>query len=291
MRVFKRFWPLMNADKRRWRIRPLLLLLVAFVTVWGAQQTIVLPREFKEYPGYEYNNFPVPTDYMDKHDWTRARLRYPSFLNVHGYIADGGNRWTVDYPRSDRHLLEGVRRLTRIDSKSVEQVVDLDGEDDVYNWPFMYAVEVGYWNLPDDQIVQLREYLLRGGFFMCDDFHGTIEWENFMKVMKKVFPERPVVDLDNKDQIFHVIYDLDSRFQVPGMQYVVYPPHHLYEYDGFVARWEGIYDDKGRVMVAICHNMDLGDAWENSDDPSYPERFASLAYRIAMNYFVYDLTH
>ena len=274
--------------------RPAVLLLVAMVTTWGVlraqRQQIVLPREFREYPGYEYNNFPVPSDYLDKHEWTRARLKYHSFMNVHG-VPDGYNRWTVDYPRSDRHLLEGVRRLTRIDTKSVEQPVDLDGEDDVYNWPFMYAVEVGYWNLSDAEAKQLREYLLRGGFFMCDDFHGTVEWENFMAGMKKVFPDRPVVDLDNKDPIFHVLYDLENRFQVPGMQYVVYPQHHLYEYDGYVARWEGIYDDKGRVMVAICHNMDLGDAWENSDDPIYPEKFSSLAYRLAMNYFIYDLSH
>jgi len=276
-------------------IRRGVLLGLALITTWGVlraqKEPFKLPRPFREYPGYEYNNFPVPADYMDTHDWTRARLRYTSFLNVHGYSADGANRWTVDYPRSDRHLLEGVRRLTRIDSRSVEQPVDLDGDDDVFNWPVMYAVEVGYWNLSDAEAKQLREYLLRGGFFMCDDFHGTVEWENFMAGMKKVFPDRPVVDLDNKDQIFHVIYDLDNRFQVPGMQYVVYAPHRIYEYDGFVARWEGIYDDKGRVMVAICHNMDLGDAWENSDDPAYPERFASLAYRIAMNYFVYDLSH
>ena len=284
----------MNADERRWKSkRPVAWLVLALVTTWGvlhAQLPITLPRPFKEYPGYEYNNFPVPDDYLDKHDWTRARLRYTPFINVHG-TPDGYNRWTVDYPRSDRHLLAGVRRLTRIDTRSVEQPVDLDGEDDVYNWPFMYAVEVGYWNLSDAEAGQLREYLLRGGFFMCDDFHGTVEWENFMAGMRKVFPDRPVVDLDNKDPIFHVLYDLENRFQVPGMQYVVYPPHHLYEYDGYVPRWEGIYDDKGRVMVAICHNMDLGDAWENSDDPAYPERFASLAYRIAMNYFIYDLSH
>jgi hypothetical protein len=269
------------------------LVVVGLVTTWGvlrAQRPFNLPRPFQEYPGYEYNNFPVPDDYLDKHEWTRARLKYTPFINVHG-TPDGYNRWTVDYPRSDRHLLAGVRRLTRIDTKSVEQPVDLDGEDDVYNWPFMYAVEVGYWNLSDAEAKQLREYLLRGGFFMCDDFHGTVEWENFMAGMKKVFPERPVVDLDNKDPIFHVLYDLENRFQVPGMQYVVIPPHHLYEYDGYVPRWEGIYDDKGRVMVAICHNMDLGDAWENSDDPAYPERFSSLAYRIAMNYFIYDLSH
>jgi hypothetical protein len=277
--------------KKTKRLRPALCVVLALVTTWGVLRAqFQLPRPFQEYPGYEYNNFPIPEDYMDKHEWTRARLRYTPFINVHG-VPDGYNRWTVDYPRSDRHLLAGVRRLTRIDTKSVEQPVDLDGEDDVYNWPFMYAVEVGYWNLSDAEAKQLREYLLRGGFFMCDDFHGTVEWENFMAGMKKVFPDRSVVDLDNKDPIFHVLYDLENRFQVPGMQYVVYPPHHLYEYDGYVPRWEGIYDDKGRVMVAICHNMDLGDAWENSDDPAYPERFSSLAYRIAMNYFIYDLSH
>lgn len=241
-----------------------------------------------EYPGAEYENFPLPPDYQEKTEWTRARLRYTSFPNVHTR-SDGFRRWTVDYPRSDRHLLQGIRRLTRIHTRSVEQVVDLDGGDDVYNWPAMYAVEVGFWNLSDDQAAQLREYLLRGGFFMCDDFHGTQEWENFMASMRKVFPDRPVVDIDNKDPIFHVLYDLDDRFQVPGAQFIF--SGSASEYDGFEAKWRGIYDDNGRLMVAICHNMDLGDAWEWSDDPRYPEKLASLAYRIAVNYFVYDLTH
>ncbi len=62
----------------------------------------------------------------------------------------------------------------------------------------------------------------------------------------------------------------------------IYTPIRGYEYDGFEAKWRGIYDDKGRLMVAICHNMDLGDAWEWSDDPRYPEKFAALAYRIAV---------
>jgi hypothetical protein len=268
------------------RLRSVVLVFLAGCATWGVLRA---QRVFQDFPGVEYENFPLPPDYHEITEWTRARLRYNSFLAPHGY-RDGYRRWTVDYPRSDRHLLQGIRRLTRINTRSVEQIVDLDGEDDVYNWPMMYAVEVGYWNLTDQQALQLREFLLRGGFFMCDDFHGTIEWENFMASMQRVFPDRPVVELDNKDPIFHVIYDLDDRFQVPGAQYL-YPPHQIYEYDGFQARWRGIYDDKGRVMVAICHNMDLGDAWEWSDDPRYPEKFASLAYRIAVNYVMYDLTH
>ena len=267
------------------RLRPFFWLFAFVLTGWGILQA---QRPFKAYPGVEYENFELPPDWNQTAEWTRARIRYPSYFAPHG-VPDGNRRWTVDYPRSDRHLLQGMRRLTRIDTRSVEQVVDLDGSDDIFNWPSAYAVEVGYWNLPDDQASQLRDFLLRGGFLMVDDFHGTIEWNNFLAGMRKVFPDREIVDLDNKDPIFHVIYDLDDRIQVPGMQYVF--THSLYEYDGFGAKWRGIYDDRGRVMVAICHNMDLGDAWENSDDPRYPEKFAALAYRIAVNYMVYDLSH
>ena len=114
----------------------------------------------------------------------------------------------------------------------------------------------------------MREYLLRGGFFMCDDFHGTREWASFMRSMSRVFPDRPVVEIESKDPIFHTIYDLDNRYQVPGAQYL--ETGRIYEHDGFEPRWRGIYDDKGRLMVAICHNMDLGDSWEHADNPAYP---------------------
>lgn len=231
----------------------------------------------------------LPKDYLVPAEFVRARMRYTGLgYSLHGFES-GWNSWTIDYPRSDRHVHEGIRRLTRIDSKSVEQVVDFDGSDDPYNWPFMYAVEVGHWKLRDDEAAQLRDYLLRGGFLMVDDFHGTIEWEVFVDSMRKVFPDRTIVDLDSKDAIFHVVNDLDDKFQVPGAQW--FYSRKTYEQDGFDAKWRGIYDDRGRVMVAICHNMDLGDAWEWSDEAVYPEHWASLAYRILVNYVVYDLTH
>jgi hypothetical protein len=99
------------------------------------------------------------------------------------------------------------------------------------------------------------------------------------------------VDLENSNPIFHTIYDLDDRFQVPGWQWYYSRRVNESGETGKGAHWRGILDDKGRVMVAICHNMDLGDAWEWSDDGRYPEKWAGLAYKIAMNYFVYDLTH
>src|SRR5712691_1408119 len=125
------------------RPRVVILLVVAGLGAWGVLHA---QRPFREYPGVEYENFPLPSDWNQKTEWTRARLRYPSVYGA-GFRGYGDNNWTIDYPRSDRHLLQGVRRLTRIDTRSVEQVVDLDGSDDVYNWPMMYAVEVGHWLL------------------------------------------------------------------------------------------------------------------------------------------------
>ena len=261
----------------------------------GAWGVLHAQKPFREYAGAEYENFPLPPDWNQKTEWTRARLRYPSVYGRFSGYAD--DNWTIDYPRSDRHLLQGVRRLTRIDTRSVEQVVDLEGSDDIYNWPMLYAVEVGHWVLPDDQAAQLREYLLRGGFLMVDDFHGSEywqginEWETFVESMRKVFPDRPIVDIPDSDAIFHTVYNLDDRLQVPGAQYLRSGRTYEKGPTGTPEHWRAIYDDKGRVMVAICHNMDLGDAWEWSDDPRYPEKFAGLAYRIAMNYFIYDLTH
>jgi hypothetical protein len=275
----------------------------------AAAVVMLAQRPFKEYPAIEYGNFPLPADSNTKTDWVRARLRYP---DIYGYPFKPlfykdppepfPGYWTMDYPRSDRHLLAGVQRLTRINSRLTEQVVDIDGTDDVFNWPMMYAVEVGHWLLPDDEAKQLGEFLMRGGFLMVDDFHGNVEWSNFVAGISKALPGRDIVDIPNNDPIFHTIYDLDERFQVPGAQYFDTGKEYEAGMDrdirgqpdftnGKTPHWRGIYDDKGRVIVAICHNMDLGDAWEVSDEARYPEKWSSLAYRIAMNYFIYDLTH
>ncbi len=273
---------------KRWRI-PILLACAgtALIVVAFGQ------RPFREYPGWEYEDFPKPADWQVPGEWTFARLMYPSSHEIFDRPRDnwlyGGANWTIDYPRSDRHLSEAVRRLTRIQTRSVEQPVNLDDGDEVYHWPWLYGVEVGHWDLTDAQAAKLRDFLLRGGFFMCDDFHGTQEWAIFVESMSRVFPDRPIVDIDNKDPIFHTIFDLDDRYQVPGEQFVY--THRRWEKDGYDAHWRGIYDDKGRLMVAICHDMDLGDSWEHADNPRYPEQFSALGLRIGVNYITYAMTH
>lgn len=254
---------------------------------------------WREYPGQD--NIAIPPDYQEKTEWVFARLMYPPYPGaIHGRyprgLAFGSNSWkmgrsswTTDYTSADRHVALALRRLTRLHVRSVEQPVDLDDGNDVFNYPWLYAVEVGHWQLTDSQVKQMREFLERGGFFMCDDFHGTEEWAVFLATMQRVFPDRPIVDIPNSDSIFHVIYDLDDRYQVPGAQYL--RSGRTYEYDGYEPHWRGIYDDKGRLMVAICHDMDLGDAWEWADWPQYDEKFSALAFRIVSNYVVYAMTH
>ncbi len=256
----------------------------------------------EEYPAFEYNDFPIPPDYQEKTEWAFARLMYPNAAFARGGFGrrgrfggdnwrEGGRGifWTMDYPRSDRHFSVAIRRLTRLHARSVEQPVNLD-EGYQYDWPWLYGVEVGHWDLTDAQAALLREYLLRGGFFMCDDFHGSVEWDIFLRSMKRVFPDREIVEIEDKDAIFHSIYDLDGRYQVPGAS-PWFGRGVTYEQDGTVPRWRGIYDDHGRLMVAICHNMDLGDSWEHADNPDYPEKFSALGIRIGINYVVYAMTH
>ena len=108
-----------------------------------------------------------------------------------------------------------MHRLTRIDGRPTEQVVTLDN-DEIFNYPWIYAVQVQTWTFTDAEAKRLREYLLKGGFLMVDDFHGTEDWENFMNGMRQVLPDRPVEDLQSGDEIFHTLYDIDDKMQIPA---------------------------------------------------------------------------
>jgi hypothetical protein len=273
--------------------RPLVCGVLALSTL-GAFQ---IP--FREYPGVEYRigDIPLPQDWQEKTEWAFARLMYPP--SPFGRYSRGGRFgggpwqqgfaiWTQDYPRADRHFSQALSRLTRIHVRSVEQPVNLD-DGDVYDWPWLYAVQTGHWNLTDAQAKSMREFLLRGGFFMADDFWGEDEWRVFMASMKRVFPERDVVDLPNADAIFHSVYDLDDRYQVASEGSV--QRGRSFKCDPCPDRWRGIYDDRGRLMVAITFQSDVGDSWEWADAPYYPERYAALGIRIGVNYVVYAMTH
>ncbi|MEQ1886788.1 MAG: DUF4159 domain-containing protein [Bryobacteraceae bacterium] len=257
-------------------------------------------REFRVYRSLEpYDNVPLPPDWKIPAEWVFGRLMYPPHPRArfsrpfrYGGASDwrnGGTSWAQDYPRADRHFAQALLRLTRVHARSVEQPVNLDDDDDIYNWPWLCGGEMGDWKLTSDQATRLRDYLLRGGFLMLDDFWGTEEWNRFEESMKLVFPDRPTVEIEDSDPIFHSVYDLDDRYQIPGQWALMRGT--TFRNDGSVARWRGIYDDHGRLMVAMCFNSDLGDSWEWADDPNYMEKYSALGIRIGVNYVIYSLTH
>jgi len=253
------------------------LLLSVCVSVFAFQGRVF--EEDEEAP-------PLPADAHDKAEWAFARFHFPSDDNFGGFRRF--QLWAADYPKADRQFTMGVRRLTRLHARGLEQVVDADS-DDLFNWPWIYMEHGGGWDLAPGQAERLREYLLRGGFLLSDDTHGDYEWASLVRGLQTIFPGRPIEDLRNDDAILHVMYDLDERFQIHGTRFIW--GGRPYSADMTVARWRAVRDDQGRIMVAICHNSDVGDAWEWADSPRYPERETSLAYRIGINYILYDITH
>lgn len=217
-------------------------------------------------------------------EWHFARLVYSGAARSR---RGGYGAWTTDYPDAEIHLSQGIDRLTRIDTGQVEysghggRLIQLTDES-VFQYPWLYAVEVGQWYLDEAEAAVLREYLDRGGFLMVDDFWGEYEWQVFVDSMLRVFPDRPIVELSEDHELLHVLYDLDQRTQIPGRGG---------QRPGTVPHWRGIFDGDGRLMVAINFNMDMGDAWEHADDPWYPEPMTALAYRFAVNYLIYSMTH
>jgi len=200
-----------------------------------------------------------------------------------------GNSWATDYPKADIQLIYGLRKFSELLFVDPEPRVVALSDPELFRYPFLYAVEVGYLELSDEEAARLREYLLRGGFLVVDDFHGSYEWQNFYEQIKKVLPEYEPVDLDVSHPIFHCYYDIDKLIQIPGIQYLY--SGRTWEKDGYQARYMGIQDDKGRLMVMINHNVDLGDAWEWAEVRQYAQEYGKLAFQLTSNYIVYSMTH
>jgi Domain of unknown function (DUF4159) len=191
--------------------------------------------------------------------------------------------WRQDWPEAEIHFVQNLGRLTRINAGESVTVRLTDPE--LFDYPWLYATQVGYWDLGDEEIAQLREYLLRGGFLMADDYWGEGERQVFEATMARLFPERPIVDIPTDDPVLHVVFSIDEFTQIPGLR-------HLGRLDQLPEpHWRGIYDDNGRLLVAMNQNQDVGDSWEEADTPEYPEPMTALGYRFGINYIVYAMTH
>lgn len=245
---------------------------------------------FREYAG-ETNSLGLPADWNVPGEFVVGRLMYPSRGMRGGDWTRGGTNWTIDYPGGDRTFASILRRLTMLDVRSVEQPVSLDDGDDVFHWPFLLAIMPSSWELTDAQAAKLREYLLRGGFLMADSFFGDEEWFYFMESMRRVFPDRPVVELPDEHPLFNVVYDFTERHQIRNYRTLGCCGGHRGGESGAEPSWRAILDDDGRIMVAMSFNNDMGDSWQHADNPGYPQDDSHMGLRLGVNYAIYTMTH
>jgi hypothetical protein len=238
-------------------------------------------------------------------DDVSAEFQFARMIYQDGARNSRGGRgwWMQDWPDAEVHFRQGIERLTRVDVGEAVVVELLD--DRLFDYPWLYATQTGYWELSDAEILRLREYLLRGGFLMTDDFFGENEWRVFQETMRRLFPDRPILEIDvGTHEVLHVLYDVDEFTQIPGLRHLGGRGGGRGGRRGFGGRGgggfggglpephlRGILDDDGRLMIAMNYNQDVGDAWEHADDPYYPEPMTALAYRFGINYIVYSMTH
>jgi uncharacterized protein DUF4159 len=222
-----------------------------------------------------------------------ARMIYQDRGGGRGWFGGGRGRgwWMQDWPDAEVHFRQGILRLTQIDAGAGVEVDLHDGR--LFDYPWLYATQAGYWNLSDPEIALLREYLLRGGFLVTDDFWDSGEWAVFSEAMGRLFPEYRIVEITGgDDEVLHVLYDVDQLTQIPGARHLNYRRDASGRFVGLPEpHWRGIYDDKGRLLVAANFNQDVGDAWEHADDAFYPQPMTALAYRFGINYIIYAMTH
>ena len=224
--------------------------------------------------------------------FTFARIQYDSW----GGGWRGRGKWSVDYPESDLNMSFRLQQLTSLKVDPEGTVLNLN-EDKLFNYPFIYIIEPGQLYFSEFEVKSLRKYLLNGGFLMVDDFWGEVEWKNFERQFRRVFPSRKIVDLPIEHELFQCVFPLKQKPQVPNPRTAMRGASRgitWERWDAQTPNYRGVYDDHGRLMVVICHNTDLGDGWEEESRAGewYFKEFSEpKAYPMGINIIFYSMTH
>ncbi len=234
----------------------------------------------------EWNN---PAGF-ERDTFTFARLRYRRG-GGHGWR--GG--WATDLPDSDLNLSYRLQQMTSMKVNPDGRVLRVT-DPDLGEYPFVYIVEPGGLSLDDEEVTALRKYLLNGGFLMLDDFWGEAEWENCEAVLRLVFPERSFVELPLDHPLYHCVFEIKSKGQVPNIYTGIRSQYTGVTWerpDAAEVHHRGITDDRGRLMVLATHNTDNGDGWEREgEDDYYFHNFSEkISYPLGINIVFYVMTH
>jgi hypothetical protein len=247
---------------------------------WGGRGRWIDPDDRRGVPDWEKD------EHFQKDVFTFVRIRYGS-----GYYGGGGG-WATDFPDSDLNFPFRLQQLTSMRVNPDYKVLELT-DPELFDYPFIYLIEPGRMLLTDDEVRCLRRYLLNGGFLMVDDFWGEDQWDNLANEMRRVFPDRQPQELPLEHPIFHCVYDLKEKPQVPSIHAWLRSGQSYERWDAQTPHYKALFDDHGRMMAIICHNTDLGDGWEREGEnvDYFREYSEKKAYPMGINIVVYAMTH
>lgn len=238
---------------------------------------------------------------LGESEFVFVRGKYTNYPNYGGrFSGPGRGWWETDFEDSDRNFLRGVHRYTLLDTNSFAfKALDLT-DPELFEYTFLYMnmkrIPIGAPgtgpNFSSEEAAALREYMLRGGFVMLDDFWGPQHWQDFLIELVKIFPDRELIKLDTEHPVFHSFFDIDTVAQVPGrsVTWNYGGPFYLDDPD-FPPSVHAVLDDDGRIMLVANFNTDLGDGWEHTFYEPYPTKYCNEAYKIGINYIIYALSH
>jgi hypothetical protein len=193
-----------------------------------------------------------------------------------------GDGWSHDYPTAEEHILQIIHEVSGIDTNRLSyKIVDL-ASPEIFKYPFSYVSHPGDFYPSDQEIVNLREYVERGGFVMHDDFggqgQGPWEMDSFKDVLRRAFPGREMYPLKEDHELLRLFFGVDSFNMIHPMS-------------GAKSTFYGFNDSKGNLAMLICYANDVGDYWEFIDQPRYPVKPSAEALKLGVNMALYMMTH
>jgi hypothetical protein len=229
-----------------------------------------------------------------------------SFIYCRGFFQSvrrepSGSGWGTDYPGADNNFSIRLAELTRVqvkwepDRQPFHVVVRLS-DPLLFNCPVLVMEDVGTIGFSEAEVVNLRNYLLKGGFLWVDDFWGTPAWNWWSREFSRVLSpgEFPIADIPISHPIMHSVYDVDEFLQVSNIGFWRRSGGRTSERgrDSDEVHYRGVEDSRGRLIVLMTHNTDVSDAWEREgDNEDFFDLFSPRGYAIGVNIIVYALTH
>jgi hypothetical protein len=266
---------------------------LALAVLVAAGASVMLDAQYRRYMR-EPPRYPSADSFDGAYNFCRGV--FYSFYNEYG-----GQGWSTDYPDADINFSIRLSELTktrvsqRPDGAPNHLTVRLT-DPALFNCPYLHMEDVGTAQFTDDEVLRLREYLMKGGFLWVDDFWGTLAWDNWAAEIGRVLDPShyPILDLTKDHPIYRTMFVIDAFPQIPSINHWRRFGGETSERgaDSAVVNVRGISDPDGRLMVLMTHNTDISDAWEREgQDPRFFYLFSPNGYAVGINVAMYAMTH